>query len=292
MGLLSKIFGKKNVNQRAGEPDMIYVPNEDKEMAWAIEKANLTLWYFEESLKKPQDFQSYFSVKVQIFDGEISEHIWLNDPKFDIEGNLFGTVGNEPVNITTVKLNQEIGVDRNFISDWMIIENNRLIGGYTIRAIREGLPDHKKNDFDKSIGIPIDAGIDYFKVDFNTPEGAILSLEQAYTAADLAGALACKDFSEEAKLMLTDFKIEIDNEIIHTTAEALELSFINHIEENGFPNFAEIKNAFPKREKITENHYLITEVCWLPDMQYTVQKINVYKTTNGWRVLSVANENV
>ena len=290
MGLLSKIFGKKNVAERKGEPTMVYIPNEDERMNWAIEKASLTLWYFEESLNQPKSFQTYFSIKVKIMDGEIGEHIWLTEPNFDEFGNLFGVVGNVPVDVTTVKLDQKIGVDRNYISDWMIIEQGRLIGGYTIRAIRDGIPDAEKAQFDESIGIYIDEGVDHFKVDLETPEGAILSLEKAYDNQDMDAALACKDFNEEAKMMLSSMHMDFDEEIISSTAEVLELSFINNIAENGFPKFAGLQNAFPLRDKINEDHYIITEVCWFPDGGTSIQKLNTYKSALGWKVLGPVNE--
>ncbi|WP_421943564.1 YegJ family protein [Pedobacter sp.] len=289
MGLLSKIFGKKNVEERKGEPDMVYVPNEDELMNWAIEKAKLTLWYFEESLSNPQPHQVYFSVKVHIIDGENGEHIWLTEPHFDDEGNLFGTVGNEPVNVTTVKLNQKIGIERDLISDWMTIENGKLIGGYTIRAIRDGVPDKEKAAFDNSIGLYIDEGIDHFKTNLNTPEGAILSLEKAYNEKKLDAAIACKDFYEEAKMMVSGFNTELDDETIRGTAEVLELSFIKNIEEYGFPNFADLQNAF-EREKVTDNHYIITEICWFPDGGKSIQKLNTFKSDTGWKVLGPIND--
>ena len=288
MGLLSKIFGKKNVEERKGEPDLVYIPNEDERMKWAIEKARLTLWYFEESLANPQPHHAYFSVKVHIIDGKNSEHIWLTEPHFDDEGNLFGTVGNEPVDVKTVRLNQKIGINRNLISDWMSIENGRLIGGYTIRAIRDGVPEKDKAAFDNSIGLYIDEGIDHFKANLDTPEGAILAIEQAYINQDLNAALACKDFYEEAKSLLSVINMEIDHNIINETAEVLELSFINSIEEHGFPDFSTVQNAFPERKKIDDTHYLITEVCWYPDGGKSVQLLNTYKSPKGWVVLGPA----
>lgn len=290
MGLLSKIFGKKNVAERKGEPDMVYVPNEDERMNWAIEKAKLTLWYFENSLKFPLEHQSYFSVKVLIVDGEHGEHIWLTNPHFDDERNLYGTVGNEPVNIKTVKLDQMIGISRDQISDWMIIENGKLIGGYTIRAIRDGIPDKEKRSFDESVGLYIDEGVDYFEPNFETPEGAILSLEKAYSDKNLANALSCKDFYEEAKMMLVSkMNMEFDEDIIKQTAEVLELSFIKNIEEHGFPNFSDLKSGFPLREKISENHWIITEVCWFADGGKSIQKLHTYKTNSGWKVLALVD---
>lgn len=290
MGLLSKIFGKKNVAERKGEPTMVYIPEEDEGMNWAIEKANLTLWYFEESLSQPKSHQTYFSIKVKIMDGEISEHIWLIDPSFDESGNLFGVIGNVPVDVKTVQVDQKIGIDRSYISDWMIIEQGRLIGGYTIRAIRDGIPDTDKAQFDKSIGLFIDEGVDHFKTDFKTPEGAILCLEKAYDNQDLEAALACKDFNEEAKIMLSTLSMEIDEEMVSNTAEVLELSFINNIKEHGFPNFSNLQNAFPVREKIDDTHYIITEVCWFPDGGISIQKLNTYKSAAGWKVLGLVNE--
>ncbi|MBB6235813.1 uncharacterized protein YegJ (DUF2314 family) [Pedobacter sp. AK013] len=288
MGLLSKIFGKKNVAEREGEPDMVYVPSEDERMNWAIEKANLTLWYFEESIKKPQPYQNYFSVKVLITDGDEGEHIWLTDPHFDDEGNLFGTLGNEPINIRSVKFNQKIGIKRDLITDWMIIENGRLIGGYTIRAIRDGINEKEKAAFDNSVGLYIDEGVDHFKADLETPEGAILSIEKAYNNKDIDAAIACKDFFEEAKSLLSVMKMEIDQDIINETAEVLKLSFINNIEENGFPDFSTVQNAFPERKKVDETHWVITEVCWYPDGGKSVQLLNTYKSSKGWVVLGPA----
>lgn len=288
MGLLSKIFGKKNVAEREGEPDMLYVPNEDQRMNWAIEKANLTLWYFEESLKNKQPYQNYFSVKVLITDGDEGEHIWLTDPHFDDEGNLFGTVGNEPINVRSVKFNQKIGIKRDLISDWMIIENGRLIGGYTIRAIRDGIAEKEKAAFDNSIGLYIDEGVDHFKADLETPEGAILAIEKAYNNKDIDAAIACKDFFEEAKSLLSVMKMEIDQDIINETAEVLKLSFINNIEEHGFPDFSTVQNAFPERKKVDETHWVITEVCWYPDGGKSVQLLNTYKSPKGWVVLGPA----
>lgn len=285
MGLLSRIFGKKNVAERKGEPDMVIVPQNDEKMNWAIEKANLTLWYFESSLNIPRPGQVYFSIKVKIVDGDNGEHIWLTDPHFDEEGHLYGTVGNEPVNVAKVKLNQQIGIERELISDWMIIENGRLIGGYTIRAVRDEIPDKDKAAFDQQVGLPIDEGVDHFKANLETPEGAILALEKAYTYKDINAALDCKDFDEEAKSLLSGLDMEMDQMVIAETAEILKLSFIKNIEENGFPDFSGIQNAFPQRKKIDETHWVITEVCWYPDGGKSVQQLNTYKSPKGWVVL-------
>lgn len=292
MNFFSKLFGKKEPNckvkKQSSEPNVISVSNEDDMMNWAMEKAKLTLHYFESCLKSPKPNQQYFSVKVKIEDDDKVEHIWLIEPNFDHDGNLFGTIGNEPIDVKNVSLNQQIGIDRNLVSDWMIIENGRLIGGYTIRAVRDNLTGSALKNFDKSLnGIIVDAGEDYFLPSNSTPEGAIIKIENAYDTDNIEEAIACKDFYKEAQLMFKKMgQDNFENDTLEQTAEVLKLSFIQSLQEHGMPKFDNVKRAFPKREKINDNHMIITEVCYYPDGGQSIQKLNTYKTENGWKVLN------
>jgi uncharacterized protein YegJ (DUF2314 family) len=291
MGLLSKFFGKRTETTTTNEEQLpvVRVAGTDERMNWAIEKANLTLEYFRDSLCEPTPGQQYFSVKVMIDDGVNKEYLWLTNPSFDDEGNLYGVVGNKPVLVKSVDVNQRIGIDPQFISDWMIIEDGRLIGGYTIRAIRDGLPKEEWADFDKQVGLFIDEGIDYFPHDFSTPEGAILCLEDAYDEQDLEMAVACKNFTEEARLLLMKMKDwGSGNDILETTAEVLRLGFIKNLLEQGFPVFKDIRRAYPHRKRITDNLYLITEICIYPDGGKSSQQLYTFREEDGWRVLNVA----
>lgn len=279
---------------RSGEPDVFGIESDDDKMNWAIEKAQLTLDYFIASLSDTTFSGRYVSAKVKIKDGESVEHIWLTNPEFDIEGNLFGVIGNVPLNISNVHLGQRVGVELSQITDWMIVDQGRLIGGYTIRAIRDKIGnDDDLNRFDEELGnILIDDGEDYFPPNFETPEGAILCIENAYDEGDIDKVLNCKDFLEEAKLMLQKngmlekFNEEQKYEAIKMVGEALQLSFINGIETNGMPDFRNCRRAFILREKLSSVHWIITEVVYHPDGSKTSQRINTYLTDLGWRVLS------
>ena len=292
MGILSKLFGKKNeknnVRKRANQPDVVDFRNEDEKMNWAMDKSRLTLHYFKKSLQNPNPAQQYFSVKVKIEDAGKIEHIWLIEPSFDQDGNLFGVVGNEPIDVKNIKLNQKIGIEENLVSDWMILENGRLIGGYTLRAIRDNLSGQALQNFDKGLGgIIVDDGVDYFLPDDSTPEGAIVKIEEAFNQDNIEKAIQCKDFNKEAELMLKKMgKLEIDAELVDKTAEILKLSFIKSLQENGIPKFDNIKQAFPTREKISDDHMIITEVCYYPDGSKSIQRLNTYKSETGWKVLS------
>lgn len=292
-GFFSKLFGKKEENtkvrSREDQPDVYSIPSESERMNWAMEKSRWTLHYFEECLHNPKNGQSYFSIKVKIEDGDLVEHIWLSDPSFDDEGNLFGKIGNKPIDITNVALHQNIGIDRDLVSDWMILESGRLIGGYTIRAVREGLTREQDiKAFDATLGgIFIDEGEDHFLENNDTPEGAILMLEQALDDRDVERALDCKDFNVEARVLLSKRTNEtLPQEIIDKTADVLKLSFLNFLQESGIPSFEGVKRAFPVREKLSDKHMIITEVCFYPDGGKSVQKLNVYNTDRGWKVLN------
>lgn len=265
------------------------MPNENERMNWGMEKAKLTLHYFKKCLQTPKDGQLYFSIKARVEDQGKIEHIWLSDPSFESENSISGIIGNEPIDVTNVKMGQKITITKEFVSDWMIIENGRLIGGYTIRAIREGYSGLQLENFDKSLGgMIVDYGEDYFIPSFDTPEGAILLLEQAYDEDDIEKAMACKNFHKEAEFMLQkSLQIPLDDEIISKTGETLKLSFISHMQSEGMPKFHGVKRAF-RRQKITNDHYIITEICYHPDGKMTVDKLHTFKTDTEWKVLQAA----
>ena len=275
---------KTNFVSRDNEANIHFTEDSDDRMNWAIEKANYTLYYFEDCLKAPKSGQTRFSIKVNVD----NEHIWLSAPEFDSEGNLFGVVENEPLHTTTVKKNQKIGLDKGLISDWIIEENGRLIGGYTIRAIRDGYTGDELKEFDSTLGMIIDEGEDYFKADFNTPEGAILCLEDAYNTHNADSVIACMNFFVEASVMLHRMGLgtQITEESLEKTANILQNTFLKRLMDFGFPSFTGIKRAFPVREKISNNYFIITEVCYFPDGRTSIQKLHTYLTQNGWRVIN------
>lgn len=287
MGILKNLF-KKNKRQRVDLPDVFDIPNENERMVWGIKKANLTLHYFKECIENPKSGQAYFSLKGKFEDEENIEHIWLQNPKFNTDGTILGTIGNEPIDVTTVKIDEEVTISPDHISDWMIIENGRLIGGYTIRAIRDAYSGKELVSFDKSLGgMIVDDGEDYFVANLETPEGAIISLENAYNNDDIEAVILCKDFNKEAELLLQEtLKTEIDNELISSTSEIFKLAFMKDIQENGMPKFIDIKRAFKRRE-ISEHQCEITEICYYNDGGKSSQKFATYKTGDEWKVLGV-----
>ncbi|MDB5313335.1 MAG: hypothetical protein JWO38_7537 [Gemmataceae bacterium] len=131
------------------------VADDDPRMNAAIEKARAEVGKFTAALRSPKARQSGFSVKVPIADGGQTEHMWLSDVRFD--GQKFrGKINNDPQMVSKVKLGDEITAEAAKISDWMYLENRKLVGGYTIRVLREALPADKRAEFDKGLPFVID----------------------------------------------------------------------------------------------------------------------------------------
>lgn len=291
MGFFSKLFGGKKTPEQTKQEyidkNIVHVPNESERMAWAIEKANHTIDFFVDKMRNPRPNDSYFSIKVRLEHEGESEHLWLNNMSFDDSGNLFGELGNPPMYIPNLSIGQKIGVSNDAISDWMIINQGRLIGGYTIRAIRDGLPVAERPAFDQSVGgLLIDEGEDYFIPNQDTPEGAITALEEAYNNNDLDKAVSLKDFDIEARTMLSSMPKadQMTDEIVSKMAEVVKLGFIKSLQESGMPKFEGCKRAFTNREKVDTNHYIITEVIRYPDGSKSSQRLHTYRNNTGWVV--------
>jgi uncharacterized protein YegJ (DUF2314 family) len=132
-----------------------YVADDDPGMNAAIEKARSNVNVFIAALKSPKAGQSAFSVKMAFTDGTNTEHMWLTPVTFD-GANFQGSVNNEPEKVKTVKLGQKATVAPDKISDWMYVENRKLVGGETLRVLRATLSPTERADFDKSVPFVID----------------------------------------------------------------------------------------------------------------------------------------
>lgn len=273
------------------ETDIFEVDHKDEKMQYALEKAQHTLGYFQSSLLDPKPNQSRFALKARLRDHTTTEHIWLSEVSYDPDGLYYGTISNPPVHLTNVEVGSRIGIAAEDSSDWLVVEDGSLIGGYTIRMYRDGLSPENRARFDREMGLVIDEGEDHFPHDMTTPEGAILCLEDAYTAGDLEAAIACKDFATEVRLMLKDQPDlpQVDKMVAEMT-EILEMSFRAHMQEQGMPDFTGVRHVFPRREELENGALLVTEVCLFPDGRRTEDQLLVFQLGNEWRVGPPAND--
>ena len=139
---------KELQNKTASEPDYYQVPNEHAAMHQAVVEARRTVGKFVHALKHPASGQTDFEVKKPFVQGTEVEHVWLSDVQFT-GGRFHGRVDNTPRKIHDLKVGQVVSVNPNEISDWVYIDNGRLVGGYTIRAHYNELTPAQKKEFDR-----------------------------------------------------------------------------------------------------------------------------------------------
>jgi uncharacterized protein YegJ (DUF2314 family) len=141
-------IAKELQNKTTTEPEYYQVQNEHAAMHQAVIKARKTVGKFIYALKHPAAGQTDFEVKKPFVQGSDVEHIWLSDVQF--AGSRFqGRVDNAPRKIHGLKVGQLVSVNPNEISDWVYLDNGKLVGGYTIRAHYNELTPDQKKEFDR-----------------------------------------------------------------------------------------------------------------------------------------------
>jgi len=141
-------IAKELQNKTTTEPEYYQVQNEHAAMHQAVIKARKTVGKFINALKHPAAGQTDFEVKKPFVQGSDVEHIWLSDVQFT--GSRFqGRVDNAPRKIHGLKVGQLVSVNPNEISDWVYLDNGKLVGGYTIRAHYNELTPDQKKEFDR-----------------------------------------------------------------------------------------------------------------------------------------------
>ncbi|MBC8064979.1 MAG: DUF2314 domain-containing protein [Chlorobia bacterium] len=137
--ILTSVSCQKSATQetvyREGNPPVSSVSDDDPEMNKAIQKARDTLNSFIAELKKQGNREFAVKAGLSTPEGGI-EHIWIDDPVYD--GNQFkGKLGNEPLRLKDVKLGDPIVVEREKVSDWIIMDGEKMTGGYTAKVLME-----------------------------------------------------------------------------------------------------------------------------------------------------------
>ncbi|MBV8970077.1 MAG: DUF2314 domain-containing protein [Verrucomicrobia bacterium] len=135
----------QTIHKSKGKADYA-VSNNDEAMRQATESARKTVNQFITAVKNPRPGQTDFEVLKPCVEGVEVEHIWLSDVK--VVGNRFqGTVDNAPRKATRLHEGQVCSVNPDEITDWLFIENGKLVGGYTVRAHYKLLSPADKAEF-------------------------------------------------------------------------------------------------------------------------------------------------
>ena len=130
-------------------------PATDTELEAAIEQARETLDTFVERLATPHADRTFVAIKVRFFPPDESpQDIWVDDVTYT-DGVLRGHMGDD---IPSLKLEagEKITVAEKDIIDWMIVEEGKLIGGYTIRLAVQRMSTEERERFFETLDYSIE----------------------------------------------------------------------------------------------------------------------------------------
>ena len=126
-----------------------------------------------------------------------------------------------------------------------------------------------------------------FEMDFNTPEGAILCLEDAYRRQSIESVCMCKHFLIEGILMLLDADPNLarDAELRKRNAVLLERKYRQEI-TGAWPELKGVETFFIDHQRYINGIVVVTELRRMPDGTFSKLNLLVANTLSGWRVLN------
>jgi uncharacterized protein YegJ (DUF2314 family) len=134
---LALVFLASCARPAADQPETLVNEFDEAAMDAAIARARKETPAFLAALAKG-DADSY-SVKAPISEKGKTEHFWISDVTYQ-EGVFRGTIANEPGIVTHVKFGQAWTIKEGEISDWMVVQGERIHGGYTIDPLLPSFP--------------------------------------------------------------------------------------------------------------------------------------------------------
>jgi uncharacterized protein YegJ (DUF2314 family) len=116
----------------------------DSELDAAIEQARDSLDDFIAKINTPHADRTFVAVKVRLTPpGESPQDIWVDEVTY-IDGIFRGNIGDD-IPALRLEAGEKISIDQEDIVDWMIVEDGKLVGGYTIRlAVKRMSPEERE----------------------------------------------------------------------------------------------------------------------------------------------------
>jgi len=132
---------------RQDQPPVQILPEGDPALEAATTRARETVDGFLAELVGRSIPPSRAQVKVRIDEGNVIEHVWLVNLRY-ANGMIYGVLGNEPLQLEDWAPGDPAMVAPREITDWLLIEDSKILGGFTLRAARERLSPEQRERFD------------------------------------------------------------------------------------------------------------------------------------------------
>ncbi len=137
------------------DENVVMFKDDDAGMATAIAQSRQTVDTFISRLSKPATPDDFITVKFALptTDGSL-EHIWCENVQFAAD-TFTATIANDPLD-KQYKFGQQVSARKNEISDWMYVQDGKLVGGYTIRYAYSKMPPDEQRTFRENVPFQLD----------------------------------------------------------------------------------------------------------------------------------------
>ena len=133
-------------------PRFDHVRSSDPAYQQTIKDAHESIQSFRDMLPSDGTPRPDALIKTRLIDGDQSAFMWLNNTA--IEGDNFAAELFEvPDSLPNFQIGDRLAVTLEELMDWMVNENGRLTGGFSLRYNRDRMSDAEKLDFDQHIGV-------------------------------------------------------------------------------------------------------------------------------------------
>lgn len=129
--------------------------NTDPEMESAFAEARATLDEFIQLLAEPNPTRAFVALKIRFTlpDGT-TQDIWCDDVTY-ADDQFTGNMGDD-IPLLRLAFGDRISLSQNDIVDWMIVQDGKLIGGFTIRVAYSRMTPAEKEFFLNDAGYSIE----------------------------------------------------------------------------------------------------------------------------------------
>jgi uncharacterized protein YegJ (DUF2314 family) len=142
------------------EPLFIALRNDDPAVLGAIDRARHTVDRFRELITARRGPETFHSAKLHFRDPEASArlgedrffYLWVSFVTW-AEGAFSGTAVEVPKEIDWLHSGEVVRFQDDDVCDWMVNDNGRLFGGFSLRVTRAKLPEERRASFDRYIGV-------------------------------------------------------------------------------------------------------------------------------------------
>jgi uncharacterized protein YegJ (DUF2314 family) len=125
------------------------VSSPEADMNAAMQQAQKELPSFIKALQAPSPTQGNFAIKARFPYGSAkdAEYLWVNELKYS-NGKFEGVLDSTPQYATNLHAGDHVTVQAPDVADWVIVDAGKLLGGFTIIALRNRMNAGDKVVFD------------------------------------------------------------------------------------------------------------------------------------------------